>query len=190
MIVVGSSGVGKSCLLLRFIDGKFSDTFISTIGVDFKSKTMHINGKSIKIQVWDTAGQERFKSIAPCYYRASSCVVIVFDVTNYESFDAIRQIYNDVNSQTESYPDFLLIGNKADLVDLRVISVIQAQKLATELNMDYYETSAKNDISVQTAFDSIIRRTVNRLELIEFDTNPNKHLYHKDDASKLKDCCK
>lgn len=144
----------------------------------------------IKIQIWDTAGQERFKSIAPCYYRASSCIVIVFDVTNYESFDVIRQIYNEVILHTDSSPDFLLIGNKSDLSDIRIVSIEDAQKLASELNMDYYETSAKNDFLVTMAFETIIRKTVNRLELIEFDTYPNKYLYDKNNVSSIKDCCK
>ena len=91
VLIIGNSGVGKSCLLLRFAENMFSDNYISTIGVDFKIRKMELDGKSVKLQIWDTAGQDRFRTIIKSYYRGSNGIIVVYDITDRETFEQVHQ---------------------------------------------------------------------------------------------------
>lgn len=163
MVIVGDSGVGKSCLLTRFTDGTFTDGFISTIGVDFKIKTVTMNNKTVKIQLWDTAGQERFKTISVSYYRGSQCIMIVFDLTDKSSFDNVRCWFDEIKTYTNTNPACLLVGNKADLTNKRAVSDQEAYALAEALGVSYVETSAKDNTDVETAFNNLISTTIKKL---------------------------
>jgi len=115
LVLIGDSGVGKSCLLLRFADDSFTDSYISTIGVDFRFRTVTIDNKTVKLQIWDTAGQERFRTITSAYYRGAHGIIMVYDVTNYESFEHVEEWLNEVNKHASESTLKLLVGNKADL---------------------------------------------------------------------------
>ncbi|TFJ88510.1 hypothetical protein NSK_000084 [Nannochloropsis salina CCMP1776] len=151
LVLIGDTGVGKSCLLLRFADDAFTDSYISTIGVDFRFRTVKIDKKTFKLQIWDTAGQERFRTITSAYYRGADGIIMVYDVTNEESFEHIQDWLNEVNRYASEGTCKLLVGNKSDRPD-KVVSTERAKKFADELGIPFLETSAKNASNVEEAF--------------------------------------
>lgn len=116
-MLIGDTGVGKSCLLLRFADDSFTENYISTIGVDFRFRTVKVDKKTVKLQIWDTAGQERFRTITSAYYRGADGIIMVYDVTSEESFNHINDWFIEVNRYAAENTCKLLVGNKIDLAD-------------------------------------------------------------------------
>jgi len=173
IVIVGDSGTGKSCLLLRFTDDNYSDVYISTIGVDFKFRTLKLNGKIIKLQIWDTAGQERFRNITSSFYRGAHGVVLVYDVTNKESFDNVTSWLADIerhyaypsSSSTESSkPCIILVGNKNDLGNKKMVKTETAMKVAERNDLLCIETSAKESSNVETAFINLVADILQKVE--------------------------
>lgn len=163
IVLVGDTGVGKSALLLRFSDNTFHDDMLATIGVDFRIRTMVVDGKTIKLQIWDSAGQERFRSLTSSYYRGAHAVAIVFDMSSFNSIEAVTQTWiHEVNTHCPSTSSRLLVGNKCDLVDKREISHQHAIATANSFDMMYIETSAKTARNVHQAFENIVRDLVKR----------------------------
>merc|ERR1712083_1266763 len=121
LLLIGDSGVGKSCLLLRFADDIYTESYISTIGVDFKIRTVELDGKTIKLQIWDTAGQERFRTITSSYYRGAHGIIIVYDITDVESFNNVRQWLFEIDRFASEHVNKLLVGNKSDLDQKRCV---------------------------------------------------------------------
>ncbi|KAG6780137.1 hypothetical protein POTOM_012991 [Populus tomentosa] len=152
LLLIGDSSVGKSCLLLRFADDSYVDSYISTIGVDFKIRTVEQDGKTIKLQIWDTAGQERFRTITSSYYRGAHGIIIVYDVTEMESFNNVKQWLNEIDRYANDSVCKLLVGNKCDLVENKVVDTQTAKAFADELGIPFLETSAKDSINVEQAF--------------------------------------
>ncbi|GJN02167.1 hypothetical protein PR202_ga19491 [Eleusine coracana subsp. coracana] len=152
LLLIGDSGVGKSCLLLRFADDSYLDSYISTIGVDFKIRTVEQDGKTIKLQIWDTAGQERFRTITSSYYRGAHGIIIVYDVTDQESFNNVKQWLNEIDRYASDNVNKLLVGNKCDLTANKVVSYEAGKALADEMGIPFMETSAKNATNVEQAF--------------------------------------
>jgi len=152
LLLIGDSGVGKSCLLLRFADDTYTESYISTIGVDFKIRTVELDGKTIKLQIWDTAGQERFRTITSSYYRGAHGIIIVYDITDVESFNNVRQWLFEIDRFASENVNKLLVGNKADLVNKRVVVEETAKEFASSLDIPFLETSAKNATNVEEAF--------------------------------------
>nr|XP_020443858.1 ras-related protein ORAB-1-like isoform X2 [Monopterus albus] len=152
LLLIGDSGVGKSCLLLRFADDTYTESYISTIGVDFKIRTIDLDGKTVKLQIWDTAGQERFRTITSSYYRGAHGIIIVYDVTEQESFNNVRQWLDEIDRYACENISRLLVGNKSDLVSKKVVDVATAQDLASSLKIPFLETSAKSSDNVERAF--------------------------------------
>ncbi|KAK8975379.1 hypothetical protein V6N11_057473 [Hibiscus sabdariffa] len=147
LLLIGDSGVGKSCLLLRFADDSYLDSYISTIGVDF----------------WDTAGQERFRTITSSYYRGAHGIIIVYDVTDQESFNNVQQWLNEIGRYASENVNKLLVGNKCDLTSKKVVSYEAAQAFADELGIPFMETSAKNATNVEQAFMAMAANIKNRM---------------------------
>merc|ERR1712139_25489 len=114
LLLIGDSGVGKSCLLLRFADDTYTESYISTIGIDFKIRTLELDGKRVKLQIWDTAGQERFKTITTAYYRGAMGILLVYDVSEEKSFANINTWINAINQHASDSVNKVLLGNKAD----------------------------------------------------------------------------
>jgi len=152
LLLIGDSGVGKSCLLLRFADDTYTESYISTIGVDFKIRTIELEGKTVKLQIWDTAGQERFRTITSSYYRGAHGIIVVYDVTNIDSFTSVKQWLIEIDRYASEGVNKLLVGNKSDLTSKKVVEYSVAKEFAEALNMPFLETSAKNATNVEQAF--------------------------------------
>eukprot|EP01080_Neovahlkampfia_damariscottae_P011667 gene11667-4903_t len=167
ILVVGDSGVGKSCLLTRYSDDTFSNTHMATIGVDFKLKSQVYDNRKIKVQIWDTAGQERFRTITSSYYRGAHGILIVFDVTNDESFKDIPSWVDEIRNHASPNVQLVLVGNKADKTNKRVVSQEQAKQYAEEQKMPYVETSAREAYQVDTAFTTVIDCVVQSRNYLE-----------------------
>jgi len=152
LLLIGDSGVGKSCLLLRFADDTYTESYISTIGVDFKIRTIELDGKTIKLQIWDTAGQERFRTITSSYYRGAHGIIVVYDVTDQESFNNVKQWLQEIDRYACENVNKLLVGNKCDLTTKKVVDYTTAKEYAEQLGVPFLEASAKNAVNVETAF--------------------------------------
>ncbi len=151
-LIIGDSSVGKSNLLLRFSDNIFHDTFLPTIGVDFKIRNIVQDGNNIKLNIWDTAGQERFKTITAAYYKGAHGIIIVYDITDRESFNNISSWIFEIRKHSGPNVIKLLVGNKCDMEVDRKVSREEAQSFADSQNMKYLETSAKEKINVDESF--------------------------------------
>eukprot|EP00418_Pyrodinium_bahamense_P090029 CAMPEP_0179046918 /NCGR_PEP_ID=MMETSP0796-20121207/18933_1 /TAXON_ID=73915 /ORGANISM="Pyrodinium bahamense, Strain pbaha01" /LENGTH=235 /DNA_ID=CAMNT_0020743355 /DNA_START=63 /DNA_END=765 /DNA_ORIENTATION=+ len=163
LLLIGDSGVGKSCLLLRFADDTYTESFISTIGVDFKIRTLEQDGKRMKLQIWDTAGQERFRTITSSYYRGAQGIIIVYDVTDKESFNNVKTWTQEIEKYAADGVNKLLVGNKCDLSSKKVVSYDEAKELADSLGIQFMETSAKNSHNVEQAFQAMAREIKQRV---------------------------
>jgi len=152
LLLIGDSGVGKSCLLLRFADDTYTESYISTIGVDFKIRTIQLDGKTIKLQIWDTAGQERFRTITSSYYRGAHGIIVVYDVTEMESFNNVKQWLHEIDRYACEGVNKLLVGNKADLTTKKQVDYSSAKEFADSLSIPFLETSAKSATNVEQAF--------------------------------------
>ena len=157
VLLLGNSNVGKSSLFLRFVDDIWNDTFVPTIGVDFKIKTFNIDEKKIKMQIWDTAGQERFKNIIASYYRGAHGILLIYDVTDKESFKNLSNWLIEIEKNASKNVLKVLIGNKTDLEDKRVITYSQGKEFADSYGLKYIETSAKKNMNVNEAFETLGR---------------------------------
>ena len=151
-IIVGSSGVGKTSLLKRLVDNEFSEETISTIGVEFETVHLDVDGDKLGIQIWDTAGQERFRSISRAYFRNANGVLLVFDIKNKQTFDDINSWLKDIHALCEPDVSVLFIGNKSDLQESRLISLAEAESFSKLHNLKYMETSALSGINVRESF--------------------------------------
>jgi Ras-related protein Rab-8A len=164
LLLIGDSGVGKSSMLLRYIDDSFTRTYISTIGIDFKIKTVEHGGQRIKLQIWDTAGQERFRTITTSYYRGAMGILLVYDVTDEESFENVATWMDQIDQHADQCVNRILIGNKSDANPSDVVvSTERGQKLATDYGLKFFETSAKADHNVTEAFDCMAKEVQERL---------------------------
>lgn len=152
LLLIGDSGVGKTCILFRFSDDAFNTTFISTIGIDFKIKTIELKGKKIKLQIWDTAGQERFHTITTSYYRGAMGIMLVYDITQPKSFDNIAKWLRNIEEHANEDVEKMLLGNKCDMEDRRAISRERGEDIARQHGIRFLETSAKANINVERAF--------------------------------------
>ncbi|AMD22319.1 HGL021Wp [Eremothecium sinecaudum] len=190
ILLVGDSGVGKSCLLVRFVEDKFSPTFITTIGIDFKIKTVEINGKKIKLQLWDTAGQERFRTITTAYYRGAMGIILVYDVTDEVSFENTRQWFSTLSYANEE-AIILLVGNKKDM-DKRTVTYEQGQELAKELGVPFIEASAKEDENVSDIFFTLaklIQESIDNNKMASYSGKEGQINVSSGSNFSTSDCC-
>lgn len=158
ILVIGDSGTGKSCLIVRFTDDYYADTYISTVGVDFKIKRIEIDGKPQQLQIWDTAGQERFRSITTSYYHSSQGVFVVYDVTNRDSFDHVKFWMDQLDKEAEPNIIRTIIGNKIDDDMKRIVKSSEGQKLAEMYKAGFYEVSAAQNICIKEMFMDMARK--------------------------------
>ena len=155
VLLLGNSDVGKSSLLLRYVDSVWSDTFVPTIGVDFKVKTIEIDGKKVKLQIWDTAGQERFRTVVSTYFRGAHGLFLIYDITNRDSFKNLENWLIEIEKNASENVLKILIGNKNDLEDERDIASDEGKAFANRNGMQFIETSAKKNTNVNEAFETL-----------------------------------
>ena len=178
VILIGNAGVGKSCLLLRFSDDTFTDNYYSTIGVDFKIKTITLeNTKKVKLQIYDTAGQERFHTITSSYYHSADGIGIVYDMTNRDSYEAVNMWNADVEKMAKPEAYKLLIGNKCDMANIRTVSTEQGSDLSKALGIPFIETSAKTSENVEEMFFQMAKEMVRRKDQNKMN-EPQKETVH------------
>ncbi len=163
LLVIGDSGVGKSSIVTSYVDGFFSDIHISTIGIDFRIKKINVNDKSIMLQIWDVAGQEKFRSIAPIYFRHCDGIIILFDVTNQKSFDNIKKWITEIDKYNYTDTVKILVGNKCDLKQKRVVNIDDVRKFIDEMDMTYIETSAKKGKGINNVFETLVTKLIKNL---------------------------
>jgi len=152
LVFLGEQSVGKTSLITRFMYDSFDNTYQATIGIDFLSKTMYLEDRTVRLQLWDTAGQERFRSLIPSYIRDSSVAVVVYDITNRNSFQQTTKWIDDVRAERGQDVIIMLVGNKTDLADKRQVSIEEGESKAKELNVMFIETSAKAGYNVKQLF--------------------------------------
>lgn len=154
-MLLGDQSVGKTSLITRFMYDTFDNTYQATIGIDFLSKTMYLEDRTVRLQLWDTAGQERFRSLIPSYIRDSSVAIVVYDITNRASFLSTSKWIDDVRSERGSDVIIVLVGNKADLSSRRQVTHEETAAKAAQLNIMFMETSAKAGHNVKSLFKKI-----------------------------------
>jgi Ras-related protein Rab-1A len=171
LICIGDSSVGKSSIMNQYVDAEFTESFISTIGVDFKIKTIELDGFLVKIQVWDTSGQERFRTITSSYYRGAHGVLLIFDLTNNKSFENLKMWVNEIDKYAPESIQSIVIGNKSDLIAEREVNYDIASEFALNLNNEYVETSAKSGSNLDSVFVKIVQKIIKRIKEIEEEYN-------------------
>jgi len=191
LVLIGDSGVGKSCLLLRFADDTYTESHISTIGVDFKIRTIQLDGKTIKLQIWDTAGQERFRTITSSYYRGAHGIIVVYDTTDSETFEHVKTWLHEIDRYASENVNKLLVGNKSDLTSKRQVETEAAKEFAGSVSIPFLETSAKNATNVEDAFMTMAGEIKKRMASTPSTSEGNKKITvgGKTEAVKSGGCC-
>jgi len=167
LLLIGNSSVGKSSILLRFSDEQWlpEDESSATIGVDFRVHKMEVKGRRVKLSIWDTAGQERFRTITSSYYRGAQGIILVYDVSNRESFEALPRWYSELETYVSSSVVKIVVGNKVDKEFSRQVSTSEGQAFATRMSSLFIEASAKTSIGVREAFQEVVERILDTPEL-------------------------
>ncbi|KAJ8404173.1 hypothetical protein AAFF_G00339460 [Aldrovandia affinis] len=156
LLIIGNSSVGKTSFLFRYADDSFTSAFVSTVGIDFKVKTVFRNDKRVKLQIWDTAGQERYRTITTAYYRGAMGFLLMYDITNQDSFNAVQDWATQIKTYSWDNAQVILVGNKCDLEDERLVPSEDSHRLAEELGFQLFEASAKDNINVKQAFERLV----------------------------------
>ncbi|TRY75516.1 hypothetical protein TCAL_11204 [Tigriopus californicus] len=178
LLIIGESGVGKSSLLLRFTDDAFDPEQAATIGVDFKVKTITINQDKIKLAIWDTAGQERFRTLTPSYYRGGQGAILVYDVTNRDTFDRVDNWLTELETYSTNHDIVkMLVGNKCDMDETRAVSKDEGIKLARKHQMMFIESSAKTKEGVQCAFEELVEKIIQTPGLWEMTSDRKRGIH-------------
>ncbi|EYU40652.1 hypothetical protein ABFS82_14G057300 [Erythranthe guttata] len=163
IVVIGDSAVGKSNLLSRFARDEFDHNSKATIGVEFQTQVLELDGKEVKAQVWDTAGQERFRAVTSAYYRGAVGALVVYDITRITTFESIKRWLDELNTHCDTAVAKMLVGNKSDLEHIRQVSVEEAKTLAEEEGLFFIETSALDSTNVNKSFEIVIREIYNKV---------------------------
>ena len=193
-LLLGNSEVGKTCLIRRYTNGIFNEDYISTIGIDYDSKKEIIDDINVQVKLWDTAGQERFRAITPNNLRNAEGIMLVFDITNSDSFndlkDWLESIKTHFGEKNISIP-IIIVGNKIDLEDKRDVEKDDANKFAQENNYKYFETSAKTGEGVDNAVRELVRQILANKDSEDSGEKNNKIKLqdNKKDNQKKKGCC-
>ena len=162
---LGETQVGKTSILIKYTEGTFSESPLATIGVDFQVKKETVQGKQIEVQIWDSAGQEKYRSISKQYYNRAQGILLVYDITKRDTFSAIKHWLKDIDSQVQTNPQIVLIGNKLDLSSKRVVDEDEAIEFAKSHKIPFFETSAKTGEGIDKAMSALIQNVFNDVVL-------------------------
>ena len=194
LMILGNSKVGKTCFILRYTDNIFQEVYLSTIGIDFKTKTEKVNNKQYKIYLYDTTGQEKYKSIALNIIKNAQGIILMYDITDRESFESIPEWIKSIKDAKGSNFPMILLGNKLDKEDVRVIKEKEGKELADEYNIKFFETSNKTGTNIQEAGMALVNEIlkINNLENRESKLSKSNTILSKKSV-KLKNnskrCC-
>ena len=169
LIVVGNQSTGKSCILNRFVNETFDENYQATIGLDFQSKNVTIHDQDVRLILYDTAGQEKFRSLIPMYIREAQIILLIYDISNRDSFDSLPKWLREVMDVKNSEAVFALIGNKIDLENERKVTFEEGQKFADQNNFIFQEVSAKDGTNFQKLFETQLFEAIYNKFKNEFD---------------------
>ena len=186
VLIIGDSGVGKSCFLMRFADGDYDHSYETTMGIEFKVKTLNVDSQRVKLQIWDTAGQERFRCISQPYYRGAQGVIIAYDCTEEASFNSVDNWLKQIEQYTVGQVSKVLIATKCDSQN-RVVSAERGEALAESLGLKFFETSAKNAVNVSESFQ-YLAKDICRADPQDKDMAPSP-IIRVPDQPKKSSCC-
>ncbi|KAJ0052616.1 hypothetical protein Pint_01461 [Pistacia integerrima] len=187
IVLIGDSAVGKSNLLSRFSRNEFDNNSKATIGVEFQTQVVEIDGKEVKAQIWDTAGQERFRAVTSAYYRGAVGALVVYDITRRSSFDSIKRWLEELTTHCDTTVARMLVGNKCDLENIRDVSIEEGRSLAEEEGLFFMETSALESANVQTAFEIVIREIYSNISKKVLNSDAYKAELSSDRVTLVKD---
>jgi len=185
LLLIGNSGVGKSCMLMRYAENTFSTNFFNTIGVDFKIRSVNIEGKNVKLQIWDTAGQDRFRTITCSYYRGAQGIIVVYDVTDRESFEAVKHWMQEIDKYAQENVLKMIVGNKCDMTDKRKVTLEEGQDLASQYGVVYFECSAKSCSNIDLVFQTMAKTVMDKFSNNRKDTQAKSTKLNTKDSKNL-----
>ena len=186
ILLLGDSSVGKTCFLMRYADNTFQEIHMSTIGLDYKLKNVQIDdGKIVKIQIWDTAGQDRFRSITKNYYKGAHGIILLYDVTSRKTFENVKNWVAQIKEEVSDKVTIILVGNKIDDKQNRKVTTEEGEEMAKECGLNFFETSAKSGINIDTTFNELVKKTVETYSKI--DEKGDKLKSKKSGSKKI--CC-
>ena len=186
ILLLGDSSVGKTCFLMRYSDNTFQEIHMSTIGLDYKLKNVQLDdGKIVKIQIWDTAGQDRFRSITKNYYKGAHGIILIYDVTSRKTFENVKNWVSQIKEEVSDKVIIILVGNKIDDESNRKVSKEEGKKMAKDCGLDFFETSAKSGLNIDSTFNELVKKTVETYSKI--DGKGDKLNAKK--SGKKKGCC-
>jgi len=196
IITLGDSGVGKTCIMQRFCRDTFTESTLTTVGAEYYGKTIKVNDKNVTLQVWDTSGQERYRAIAPSFIKKAEGVVMAYDVTDRQSFEHVESWMKTLENHGEKNVSVVLVGNKIDMPE-RTVEFLEGKRLADSHGIQFFETSAKNNINIEEAFVGLASEIKRRAEGGDFESAGNMGKSHRLTTNKKKNtdenskgCCK
>ena len=170
ILLLGDSSVGKTCFLMRYTDNTFQEIHMSTIGLDYKLKNVQLDdGKMVKIQIWDTAGQDRFRSITKNYYKGAHGIILIYDITNQKTFENVKNWINQIKEEVSNKVTIILVGNKIDDEDHRVVSTEQGEKMAKDFGLMFFECSAKSGVNIDSTFNELVKKTLENYSKVKME---------------------
>ena len=189
LMVIGETKVGKTALIKKYTRNEFGGTYLTTVGIDFQEKIINVEDKYVKLQIWDTAGQERFRNIAKNYFHTSDGFLLVYDISNKESFEKLYFWYEQIKLNAPENTKCIVVGNKSDLENKREVSKNEGENFSKEYNISFYETSAKDGINVDEVFKELARDIVKDIKKNGPKNKRSSQVLKKNTKTKKKSCC-
>ena len=189
IMLIGDSTVGKTSLIRKYCENEFSETYITTVGIDFQIKYLDINNKKIKLQIWDTAGQERYQTVAKNYFNSSNGFIIVYDIAQRSTFDSVYNWVEQIKELAPSHIKIVIFGNKTDLNSNRVIKIKEGKELGEKFNFKFFETSAKTGQNLNEGFEYLVKEILGDIDPVKRSRKEGKKLINKNQKDKKSSCC-